>query len=71
MQALAESALARWDLAATGLAPIKVRENAVFRVELAGGGRAVLRVHRHGYHSDAALDSEFAWLRALESRSQA
>jgi Ser/Thr protein kinase RdoA (MazF antagonist) len=67
MQALAESALARWDLTATGLAPIKVRENAVFRVDLAGGGRAVLRVHRQGYHSDSALESEFAWLRALEA----
>jgi len=50
-----------------GLAPIKVRENAVFRVDLAGGRRAVLRVHRHGYHSDAALRSEFAWLRGLQA----
>jgi Ser/Thr protein kinase RdoA (MazF antagonist) len=67
MHALAQSALARWDLAATNLAPIKVRENAVFRIDLEGGGRAVLRVHRHGYHTDSALESEFAWLRALES----
>jgi Ser/Thr protein kinase RdoA (MazF antagonist) len=66
MHALAQSALARWDLAATNLAPIKVRENAVFRIDLEGGGRAVLRVHRHGYHTDSALESEFAWLRALE-----
>jgi Ser/Thr protein kinase RdoA (MazF antagonist) len=67
MRALAQSALARWDLAPTNLAPIKVRENAVFRIDLEGGGRAVLRVHRHGYHTDSALESEFAWLRALES----
>ncbi|MGB6310492.1 MAG: phosphotransferase [Steroidobacteraceae bacterium] len=67
MQALARLALQRWDLDVAGLAPIKVRENAVFRVDLDGGRRAVLRVHRPGYHSDAALDSEFAWLRALES----
>src|ERR1700678_2391880 len=67
MHALAQSALARWDLAATNLAPIKVRENAVFRIDLESGGRAVLRVHRHGYHTDSALESEFAWLRALES----
>lgn len=26
----------------------------------------MLRVHRAGYHSDAALASEFAWMRALE-----
>jgi Ser/Thr protein kinase RdoA (MazF antagonist) len=67
MQALARAALDRWSLAVTHLAPIKVRENAVFRVDLAGGGRAVLRVHRQGYHSDSALESEFAWLRALET----
>jgi Ser/Thr protein kinase RdoA (MazF antagonist) len=67
MRALAQSALARWNLAATNLTPIKVRENAVFRIDLEGGGRAVLRVHRDGYHADSALESEFAWLRALES----
>jgi Ser/Thr protein kinase RdoA (MazF antagonist) len=67
MQALARMALGDWDLAVTNLAPIKVRENAVFRVDLADGGRAVLRVHRDGYHSDEELDSEFVWLRALEA----
>ena len=67
MQALAHAALERWDLGAAALAPIKVRENAVFRIDLRGGGRAVLRVHRPGYHSDSELESEFAWLDALES----
>jgi Ser/Thr protein kinase RdoA (MazF antagonist) len=67
MQALAHTALRGWDLAVAELAPIKVRENAVFRIDLAGGGRAVLRVHRGGYHSDAELDSEFVWMRALEA----
>src|SRR5580693_1603548 len=66
MRVLALTALGAWDLPVTGIAPIKVRENAVFRLDLAGGGRAVLRVHRRGYHSDEALDSEFHWLRALE-----
>jgi len=67
MQALARTALERWDFGAAALAPIKVRENAVFRIDLDGGGRAVLRVHRPGYHSDSELESEFAWLSALES----
>jgi Ser/Thr protein kinase RdoA (MazF antagonist) len=67
MQALAQAALERWDLGAAALAPIKVRENAVFRIDLRDGGRAVLRVHRPGYHSDSELESEFAWLDALES----
>jgi Ser/Thr protein kinase RdoA (MazF antagonist) len=65
MQALALIALRDWDLDVVNIAPIKVRENAVFRLDLAGGARAVLRVHRCGYHSDAELDSEFVWMRAL------
>lgn len=67
MRTLALRALREWDLAVTGVAPIKVRENAVFRIDLAGGGRAVLRVHRAGYHSDEELESEFVWLRALDA----
>lgn len=67
MQRLALTALRAWDLEVANLAPIKVRENAVFRIDLAGGGRAVLRVHRCGYHSDDELDSEFVWMRALEA----
>ena len=63
---LAAAALPRWNLAVVALEPIKVRENAVFRLDLSGGAHAVLRVHRAGYHSDAALASEFAWMRALE-----
>ena len=67
MRALALVALRDWDLEVANLAPLKVRENAVFRIDLAGGGRAVLRVHRSGYHSDAELNSEFVWMRALEA----
>ena len=66
VQALAAHALTRWDLEVVGIEPIKVRENAVFRVDLADGGKVALRVHRHGYHSDASLASEFAWMRALQ-----
>src|SRR5260370_39840215 len=67
MQVLALTALRHWDLKVANLAPIKVRENAVLRIDLADGGRAVLRVHRSGYHSDAELNSEFIWMRALET----
>jgi hypothetical protein len=34
---------------------------------LAALAMAVLRVHRDGYHTDAALDSEFVWMRALQA----
>jgi Ser/Thr protein kinase RdoA (MazF antagonist) len=67
MYALALHALRGWDLVVTNIEAIKVRENAVFRLDLATGGRAVLRVHRQGYHSDAELDSEFAWMQALDA----
>lgn len=42
----------------------KHRENAVFSVT-DGDERFAMRVHRPGYHSDAELDSELAWIAAL------
>lgn len=60
------AALARWDLKVVDLQPIKVRENAVFRI-VTSDGSAVLRVHRRGYHTDAALTSEFIWMNALDA----
>jgi len=64
-EVLARQALALWDLQGAALAPVKLRENAVFRVEDAGGRRYALRIHRHGYHSDAELRSELQWMQAL------
>ncbi|MBV9914284.1 MAG: phosphotransferase, partial [Sinobacteraceae bacterium] len=54
-----------WPLQCAGIEPLKVRENAVYAVRLADGGRVVLRVHRCGYHSDEALLSERLWMQAL------
>jgi len=62
---LALSATARWPLETVRVEPLKVRENAVFAIHLANGGRVVMRVHRQGYHSDEALHSEQLWMRAL------
>ncbi|MDM0111433.1 phosphotransferase [Variovorax sp. J22R133] len=62
---LARTALALWDLRHIDLQLIKIRENAVYLVSCEGGRKAILRVHRHGYHSDAALHSENAWTCAL------
>ncbi len=63
--ALATSALEHWELDVERLEPLKVRENAVYAVHLRCGRRVVLRVHRYGYHTDAALESEHLWLQAL------
>jgi len=57
---------ARWPLQCASIQPIKVRENAVYAVHLRDGGKVVLRVHRCGYHSDEALQSERSWMQALQ-----
>jgi Ser/Thr protein kinase RdoA (MazF antagonist) len=62
--AAARAALPQWNLEGAGLALVAHRENAVFRVTSPRGAFA-LRVHRPGYHDDAALRSEHAWVRAL------
>jgi Ser/Thr protein kinase RdoA (MazF antagonist) len=64
-QQLAEQVLPEWGLGNVILSMIKMRENAVFRVELADGSKQVLRIHRAGYHSDDALRSELQWIQAL------
>ena len=66
LQQLARHALQHWDGGWRNPRLIKHRENAVFAVEGEGGARAVLRIHRHGYHDDAALASELQWIRALD-----
>ncbi len=63
---LAHRALRAWGLDAVELDLIKYRENAVFKVKTASGALYALRVHRHGYHSDAALRSELHWISALQ-----
>lgn len=64
LEAAGLDALSHWDLRGATLELIKHRENAVFRVEK-DGWRAALRLHRHGYHSDAELRSELQWMQAL------
>ncbi|MDH2414370.1 phosphotransferase [Nocardioides sp. CER19] len=56
---------AHWDGGFADVELVKYRENAVFSARRPDGARVAVRVHRHGYHSDAALHSELAWMRAL------
>ncbi len=65
MERLAVQALKSWGIADCQPKLIKFRENAVFRVTRSDGFDAALRIHRHNYHSDAALQSELSWMRAL------
>jgi Ser/Thr protein kinase RdoA (MazF antagonist) len=62
---------ARAALPAYGIAPdaevtlLNVSENGTFRVDDPVQGRSVLRVHRTGYHSRDAIESELDWIAAL------
>lgn len=44
---------------------LRNRENAVYAMRLPGGARAALRLHRQGYQSEAAIQSELWWCAAL------
>ncbi|MDH4041096.1 MAG: phosphotransferase [Gammaproteobacteria bacterium] len=65
MRALAETALAHWDIDASQFDLIKYRENAVFCATTTDGARYAVRIHRAGYHSDDELRSELQWIDAL------
>jgi Ser/Thr protein kinase RdoA (MazF antagonist) len=69
-------AVARRALAEYGLAPdseltlLNVSENATYAVaDAATGRRTVLRLHRRGYHDEAAIRSELAWLDAVRAEA--
>ena len=61
---------ARAALPAYGVEPtarltlLNVSENATFRLD-DESGPSIIRVHREGYHSRAAIESELAWIAAL------
>jgi len=63
---LAQQALTHWDLLGSEVSLIKFRENAVYKISTPEGRRYAMRIHRHGYHSDAALRSELEWMAALQ-----
>jgi len=69
-------AIARDASRAYGIGPdavltlLNVSENATYAVDdPAAGVRSVLRVHRPGYHSRAAIESELAWIDALRAEA--
>jgi len=66
LRAAGQDALRHWNVIAATLELIKHRENAVFRVT-SGDFLGALRIHRHGYHTDAELRSELQWMQALSA----
>ena len=67
LAALATAALPRWDVPVDAtVSLINLSENATWLVESPSGYRAVLRLHRDGYHSRRAIECELAWMAALD-----
>jgi Ser/Thr protein kinase RdoA (MazF antagonist) len=48
---------------------LNVSENATFLVSDPQAGLSVLRVHRHGYHTEREIASELAWMDALRAEA--
>ena len=67
VDALVQAGLSLWPLPTGALARrINVAENVTYLIE-ATGYRAVLRVHRVGYHTRRAIECELAWSQALSA----
>jgi Ser/Thr protein kinase RdoA (MazF antagonist) len=66
----AREALACYDVSPEAeVSLLNVSENATFLVTDPAEGRSVLRVHRLGYHGEAAIESELAWMDALRAEA--
>lgn len=65
---LANRSLGLWNVPEGASARlINLSENATYLVEGASEHRSVLRVHRENYHTERAIESELAWMRALNA----
>ncbi|HTO84540.1 MAG TPA: phosphotransferase [Methylomirabilota bacterium] len=67
LQRMALAASSRYDLSPRSTATlVNLSENATYRIDDPdSGGKAILRIHRVGYHSYAAINSELQWMAAL------
>jgi len=65
LEAFARAALPAYGISPTArLTLLNVSENATFRLD-DDSGPSIVRVHREGYHSQEAIESELAWIAAL------
>ncbi|MGE4132718.1 MAG: phosphotransferase enzyme family protein [Bdellovibrionales bacterium] len=68
LRLLAEQAVLRYPIRVRHLHFIHHGENATFRVDGSKGDRYLLRLHRHDYHTKAAILEELSWLDQLASQ---
>ncbi len=64
---LAVTAISRYPVHAERIDFIHHGENTTFRVHGKGGTKYLLRVHRTGYHTKAAIQEELGWLSQLSN----
>jgi Ser/Thr protein kinase RdoA (MazF antagonist) len=67
---LAETALTRFPIRGGKLHFLNHAENTTFRVDAANGKKYLLRVHRDGYHSEAAIMEELSWLKNISATTE-
>lgn len=69
LHALAQRALDLWEIGPdSDISLLNIAENLTYLVTTSTGHRTVLRLHRAGYHSKRAIESELAWLNALHQQ---
>lgn len=67
LKGIAKESLAKWSLPdSADLTLLSLSENATYRVDVPDGSPLVLRVHRTNYHSKAGIQTELAWMKALQ-----
>jgi Ser/Thr protein kinase RdoA (MazF antagonist) len=71
LESVARRALAHWDVSAGArLTLLNISENATYRLDDPQvDAPRILRVHRTGYHTRAAILTELAWMKALQEEA--
>ena len=70
LRAVASEAVTRFPIRARKISFIHHGENTTFEIDAAGGKKFLLRVHRHGYHTRAAILEEMRWLDRLSKQDE-
>ncbi len=68
LRKLAVQALKRFPISVKSVLFINHGENATFRIQAKNGKNFLFRIHRGGYHTDAAILEELLWLKQLEKK---
>ena len=62
----ARQIMGHWGMESRDIQLVQHRENIVYKVSTTDGYPYALRIHRADYHTDASLNSELVWMKALD-----